>query len=401
MSEFHLFKTSLRDLARPKRLLIAAVLISIPALLAVLMRTRLPSNDFNPDLVYNMLSALVIFGFLLVILSVVFGTGVISQEIEQKTIVYLLTRPVARWRIVLAKFAAAVCAVVVTLWLAALLTTTVLYGFGGSVYRQPTLSASDLRDNDSLFKKLKEHKDPVSAYLWELLPMESKGLLIAPPNLGEMIGDRGPEMLRNMTGNVAPLQQRAVLSHLNNVIRDDQGFYDAERFAAVNLPDTLKREAESKPTGAKLVQLNRALLAAAYPQEVAPAATIVGQLRTDFMMLTVGALAYSALFLLLATILNRPLMWGLLFAFGWESWVPNMPGKFQMVSLMSYLRVLAPHPQPTAGPRGISDLFSMLNPETISASQAWIVLASVIIVALGLAFFIFSTNEYVPREDAE
>jgi hypothetical protein len=114
----------------------------------------------------------------------------------------------------------------------------------------------------------------------------------------------------------------------------------------------------------------------------------------------VGALAYSSLFLLLATLVSRPLIFGLLFAFGWETWVPNLPGDFGKVSLMAYLRVLAPHPQPQSDTMDIGSLSSMLNPSTITAHLAWGVLVSVIVACLAASLMVFSYKEYAPR-DAE
>ena len=119
------------------------------------------------------------------------------------------------------------------------------------------------------------------------------------------------------------------------------------------------------------------------------------------MILPVGAFAYGALFLLLATLLNRPLMYGLVFAFGWESWVPNLPGKFGMVSIMTYLRTLAPHPQPAAESVDLLQFLSGGSTTVITSGLAKGVLACVVLVALGLALAIFSNCEYVPREDAE
>lgn len=260
MTDVYLFKYAVKDMLQPKKLVAALVLIAIPALLAALLRTIVPPDEYRPDVVYNLLTASLVFGFILVILSVVFGTGVISQEIEQKTIVYLLTRPVPRWRIVLSKFLAAVLATTLTTCVAAVLVAILTFGMG-------------------------------------------------------KLGD--------------------------------------------------------------------------------------SRLGRDLAILPIGALAYGALFLLLATLLNRPLMYGLMFAFGWESWVPNMPGNFQKLSVMTYLRVLAPHPDATEAPRGITDLLAMLNPKTISEAYAWQVLIAVTIIVLAAALLIFTRNEYVPREDAE
>ncbi len=53
------------------------------------------------------------------------------------------------------------------------------------------------------------------------------------------------------------------------------------------------------------------------------------------------------------------LLLGLLFAFGWEWWVPNIPGDFAKLSLMAYIRVLAPHPQPLSQMRDLERLFSI------------------------------------------
>src|SRR5205807_4004161 len=86
--------------------------------LAGILRLNLHGDAFRGIVIYNTLTPLLIFGFILVIPAVVYATGVISSEVEQKTIVFLLTRPVARWRILAAKFAAAALVVTLTSWAA-------------------------------------------------------------------------------------------------------------------------------------------------------------------------------------------------------------------------------------------------------------------------------------------
>jgi hypothetical protein len=132
-----------------------------------------------------------------------------------------------------------------------------------------------------------------------------------------------------------------------------------------------------------------------------PANLGASQLARDLAVLPVGALAYGSLFLLLGTLLSRPLVYGLIFAFGWESWVPNLPGTFQRVSVMSYLRVLAPHPHPSTGQSDLDALLAMLNPQTITEATAQRALAVIIIVALAAALYVFTKREYVPRDDVE
>jgi ABC-2 type transport system permease protein len=102
--DLFLLRTALRDVLRPKRLTAAILLVLLPAAIALLWRGLVPAKQFAPGDAYNSLAASLVFGFILTILSVIYGTGVVSQEMEQRTIVYLLTRPVPRWRILLAKF---------------------------------------------------------------------------------------------------------------------------------------------------------------------------------------------------------------------------------------------------------------------------------------------------------
>lgn len=253
-------RSALRDLVRPKRIAAAVTLVAIPLALAILWRTMTPAREYRADDAYNTLAAGLVFGFVLVILSVVFATSVIAQEVEQKTIVYLLTRPVPRWRLLTVKFVAAVVAITAVAAAADCGTALALYGVSG------------------------------------------------------------------LSG-----------SHLGR----------------------------------------------------------------DLLILPVGAAAYSALFLLVGTLLNRPLIYGLVFGFGWETLVPNLPGDFRKVSLMVYLRVLAPHASVQGDDTGMRQLLDMLSPQTISTATAWRVLTVVTAAALGAALLAFSIREYVPREDAE
>ena len=252
MSDIYLFQSTLRDLARPGKLTAAALLVGLALAIALLMRANASPGEFNATTAYNNISSFLVFGYILVILSVVFSTGIIIQELEQKTIPYLLTRPMPRWRILLAKYLGAIVATTVTVWLADFAVALALFG---------------------------------------------------PAKLGA--------------------------SHL----------------------------------------------------------------WKDMLILPLGALAYSGLFMLLATLVPRALLIGLAYAFV-EPLLSLLPGDWKKISLLSYLHALAPHLD--AGDTTVS---SQVVAADISTWIAWTVVIGVIVVTILASLFIFSVREYTPREE--
>ena len=257
MAEVHLFRAALRDLSRPKRLMAAGFVCIVPPLLVLLVRIARPASGMAP-LRYNFAATFLGFGFVLPILAAVFATGAIRDEVEQRTIAYLLTRPIARWRILWPRFASAVLAVAMGMAICLVLCAVSAWG----------------------------------------------------------------------------------------------------------------------PVGVSTAPLVR-----------------------DLEIAAVGAGVYCAVFLMLAAIINRALLVGLLFAFGWESWVPNMPGSFQRMSIATYLRVLAPHSLPEAETMDVLRMLNALAPQTISQATAWSTVICVTALALAVAFAAFSMREYLPQED--
>lgn len=257
MSDYYLFRTALFNLLRPGKLVAAAILIAIPTLIGLVIRFKMDPDAYDAASQYGLLTVFFAFGFVLTMLSVIFCSGIVAQEVEQKTIVYLLTRPVPRWRILFMKYLAAVLVTTVVGWLTVIAAAMAAYG---------------------------------------------------PTKIGQ-----------------------SSLGH-------------------------------------------------------------------DLLILPVGVAVYSAIFLLIATLLNRPLILGLIFAFGWEPLMRILPGYGQYCSIMTYLRVLAPHDVPES-------MIGLLSPNSVGVDPpthmvSWIVLTSVTLLALAAAFFAFSTREYVPREDA-
>lgn len=382
MTDLYLFGSALRDLTRARRLAITAGLVILPAAVALALRLA-ARGRFDGAIAYNALASLLVFGFLLVILSVVFSTGAIGQEMEQKTIVYLLTRPVPRWRILLARFAAATLLIVATGWLALLLLAAATYS-PRSETTPGRVRATTVRDYGSLATRLRDASDPVSEYVRNELSPEANDLLDA------------------YDGETPPSRElrTAIWRGLDRLVRSGAPLYNEERFSMVTLDQEVRALAARRPTGPAAARLNRLLLEAAYPEEIVQSRGALSRLPRDILVLPVGALAYGSVFLLLATLFSRSLIGGLLFAFGWESWVPLMRGKFQLLSIMTYLRVLAPHPKPEAASVDITQILSLLTPEVVSARAAWAVLASVIVLGLAASLLSFSVREYVPRDDA-
>jgi ABC-2 type transport system permease protein len=125
-----------------------------------------------------------------------------------------------------------------------------------------------------------------------------------------------------------------------------------------------------------------------------------GLLTHDIEAVLVGAAAYGALFLLVSLMLNRAMIYCLLFAFGWETSVPSMPGDLYHLSIYSYMQSIAQHPV-TENTRGLMALAGGANVSTISVGAAYVTMAALVIGCLALGSWWFTHFEYVPREDAE
>lgn len=83
------------------RLLILAVLFSLPIVIAVL--TRRFQDPYQPESAEGALILGLIFQALLPVSALLFASGMVQDDIEEQTLTYFLIRPIPRWAIYLAK----------------------------------------------------------------------------------------------------------------------------------------------------------------------------------------------------------------------------------------------------------------------------------------------------------
>lgn len=257
--ELAIFGQAMREYLRPRRILPWLLLAVVCAVLAYFWKTLQPNSTALAQ--YSSVSQMLVFR-IVALASAIFTTAIISQEVEQRTIVYLLTRPVARWKLILLRYLASVVVVSLLGIIAAVATT---YG-----------------------------------------------------------------AFRGFTGNAL--------------------------------------------------------------------------LGSDIVALIMGAVSYGALFLFLSLLFNRAMLVCLLFAFGWETSVPNMPGTMDSLSILSHLQAIAQHPSAGEGENQnnfVNLAAGLLGTNTIPADRAWAVLIGLTVAMLLASAWWFTHFEYVPREDAE
>ncbi|MFC8715832.1 ABC transporter permease [Kitasatospora sp. NPDC057198] len=83
------------------------ILLAVPVMLLVVSLLARGNDLDSLDLVHKILGTLAL-GTLVPVTGLVVGTGVIATEIEDGSIVYLLAKPLPRWKIVTTKLAVAV-----------------------------------------------------------------------------------------------------------------------------------------------------------------------------------------------------------------------------------------------------------------------------------------------------
>ncbi len=115
-------------------------------------------------------------------------------------------------------------------------------------------------------------------------------------------------------------------------------------------------------------------------------------LLKDLGILGIGLAAYGGLFALAGATLKRPLVAGLVFAFGWEQIALFMPGYPRLLTLAYYLQALVPHAMPA------SETVSLLQAVVQDVPSALTSVASLVlitVIAVALAARVVESREYV------
>ena len=100
------FRLSMRQLTGRWRVVLILLLASLPIALAAIVSATLSEDETSTEAFTNVrLDTLMIAG-VLPIISMVLATAALGNEMEDRTLSYLVLKPIARWRIALPKLLA-------------------------------------------------------------------------------------------------------------------------------------------------------------------------------------------------------------------------------------------------------------------------------------------------------
>ncbi|MFW6174299.1 MAG: ABC transporter permease [Chloroflexota bacterium] len=100
-----IFLLSLRQTARPRRLMVILLIAAVPVALSAIARLNPPGG--SPDQFRDtVLMGPLVLAAVMPIVTLVFCTATFGQEMEDRTLSFLLLKPIPRWAVVLPKLAA-------------------------------------------------------------------------------------------------------------------------------------------------------------------------------------------------------------------------------------------------------------------------------------------------------
>jgi len=155
-SAIRVFNVSLPEMLWSRRSLFLAFLVGGPVVLALILRAAWIFHPFNAFTfrtpgprtvgadVYGVMMWLIYLRFVVPVLGVFYGTSLIADEVDDKTITYLFTRPIRRRAIILGKYLGYLVCTTLLVLPSALLVYFLLVPIGGGAgvgERFPTLLA--------------------------------------------------------------------------------------------------------------------------------------------------------------------------------------------------------------------------------------------------------------------
>jgi hypothetical protein len=128
---------------------------------------------------------------------------------------------------------------------------------------------------------------------------------------------------------------------------------------------------------------------------IVPFSQVAGTFRSlvlDLAILGIGLAVYGGVFALVGARFSRPLVSGLIFAFGWEQLALALPGYLRQFTVAHHLQALVPHAMPADSTlSAIQGLFRQTPP----ASSALTWLAVILGLSLWLGMRTVTRREYV------
>lgn len=112
----------------------------------------------------------------------------------------------------------------------------------------------------------------------------------------------------------------------------------------------------------------------------------------DLVIITVGLVAYGALFALVGSLFKRPLLISLVFIFGFEPAVLVFPGYLKRFTLAYYLQGLVPQAMPNDS---VVSLVQQIFRETPSLSSAVVALSVITVACLWMSARTVTNKEYI------
>jgi hypothetical protein len=117
-----------------------------------------------------------------------------------------------------------------------------------------------------------------------------------------------------------------------------------------------------------------------------------GSLLTDLGLLALGLAVYGGVFAFVGAFFKRPLVIGLVFAFGWEQVTLALPGYLKQFTVAYYLQALVPHAMPSDG---VTSLLQGMFRESPPAAVALFWLFAYLGLFLWLATRVVERKEYI------
>lgn len=121
-----------------------------------------------------------------------------------------------------------------------------------------------------------------------------------------------------------------------------------------------------------------------------------GWLLVDLGLLALGLAAYGALFALVGAVMRRPLVSGLVFAFGWEQIALLVPGYLRHFTVAYHVQSLVPHAAPSDSVISLVQTALFETPPPAAVSLFWLVAGTA--VFLVLAARAVERREYVLQQ---